>query len=345
MIIKKIKIFLLISFFLLSSFTTIETVKSNINNNSRVIDFFKSIHKPILIDGDDSFIAKNGVISGNGTIKNPFIIANWKIRLSLKDIFYEIHGISIKNTKSYFIIDNCFIHFLDGRIANMISKIKKFNGSNGINLYNVSNGQIKNCFIKGMGGSINIENNSHKNLIIKCVCFHNYCGIGINRGSNNNKIEKCNTCNYGCGICLWDNTSNNSINNCNCRKVGIRIFNSSKNKINGCTLSFCLNYPAMNIFDNSSNNIIQNCSFYFNNLGLKIYCNSNKNVIYNNNFIINIKPAYDNEINQWDNGTIGNYWSDFKDVDENKDGIFDHERLIYGGNSLDRFPLVTPIVN
>ena len=342
MIDKKFKIFLLTSIFLLASFTPVDAIKSYMNNNPVFIGFFRPIHKPISIDGDDDFTADNGVIAGNGTVENPFIIANWNIRVSVIDIFIEIDGISIKNTKAYFVIDNCFIHFLDGRLAYMIAEIKNFYGSNGINLYNVSNGQIKKCLIKGIDGSINIENNSHYNLVINCLCWRNYCGIGVNRRSNNNTIESCTTCNYGCGICLWDNTSYNTIRNCTCRKVGINIYNSSNNMISGCTLLYCLRYPAMNIFDNSHYNTIQNCAYYYNTYGLKIYDDSDNNLIYHNNFIKNIKSAYDDGKNQWDNGTIGNYWSDFKDVDENMDGIWDHERLICGGDSEDRFPLVNP---
>jgi len=342
MINKKFKIFLLTSIFLLSIFTPLDTIGSDMKNKSALTGFFKSVHKPISIDGDDDFTADNGVIAGNGTTDNPYIIANWNIHISIKDIFIETDGISIKNTKSYFVIDNCFIHFLDGRLAYIITKIKKFYGSNGINLHNTSNGQIKNCLIIGMDGSINIENNSHNNLVANCLCWRNYCGIGINRRSNNNTIERCKTCNYGCSICLWDNTSYNSITNCTCRKVGINVYNSSNNMINRCKLLNCLHYPSMNVFDKSQNNTIKNCTFYHNKHGLKIHNYSDNNLVYSNNFIKNIKPAYDDCKNRWDNGKTGNYWSDFKDIDENMDEIWDHERPICGGDGVDRFPLVNP---
>jgi len=51
--------------------------------------------------------------------------------------------------------------------------------------------------------------------------------------------------------------------------------------------------------------------------------------------------------NQWDDGSKGNYYSDFTKpnegcVDANKDGISDNPHPIPGGAAVDRFPLVSP---
>jgi len=55
-------------------------------------------HNPIHIDGDMEFTFENGVVSGDGTETNPYIIKNWSID-PVKNI-----GILIENTNSYFII-------------------------------------------------------------------------------------------------------------------------------------------------------------------------------------------------------------------------------------------------
>jgi len=99
----------------------------------------------------------------------------------------------------------------------------------------------------------------------------------------------------------------------------------------------------MDIFNNSYNNTITGCKFYYNKLGLKIYDDSNNNLIYQNNFIKNRKQAYDECINRWDNDTHGNYWSDFKDVDGNGDDIWDHPYPIPGGDNKDGYPMATPL--
>ncbi len=340
MIHKKFTIIFIVSLFLFTIFTPIKADKYT--EKFEGVGFFRLNHNPIYIEGDNDFIKENGVVSGNGTQENPFIISNWNIRISLKDNLFGNDAISIKNTKSYFIIENCYIHFIDGKFAFLISKTKLFSGCVAINLFNVSNGKIKNCYISGMKGAITIENNSHNNLVLNCNCWRNFHGIGINRGSTNNTIESCYNRNYRCGICLWDNTSNNLISNCNCKKTGINIFKSSNNTVKHCKVSFCLSYPAMNVFNNSDYNIIESCNFYHSLIGLKIFDGSNGNVIYKNNFVRNKKHGFDEDTNQWDNGSYGNYWSDFEDVDENKDGIWDHQRQISGGCSIDRYPLVNP---
>jgi parallel beta-helix repeat protein len=51
------------------------------------------------------------------------------------------------------------------------------------------------------------------------------------------------------------------------------------------------------------------------------------------------KNAYDDAINQWDNGTTGNYFSDFDCTDSGGDGICDSGHAIPGGESVDRYPL------
>jgi parallel beta-helix repeat protein len=52
--------------------------------------------------------------------------------------------------------------------------------------------------------------------------------------------------------------------------------------------------------------------------------------------------AYDDAKNHWDNGTVGNYYTDFNCTDADGDGICDSERAIPGGESVDRYPLARP---
>lgn len=52
--------------------------------------------------------------------------------------------------------------------------------------------------------------------------------------------------------------------------------------------------------------------------------------------------AYDDAINQWDNGTFGNYYSDFDCKDLDNDCICDSKHSISGGDSVDRHPLARP---
>jgi hypothetical protein len=86
-------------------------------------------HNSIHIDGNDNFTAENGVVGGNGTVDDPYLIQGWQIDYAenISDT-----GIWIGNTTSYFIIRNC--------------SIQEFPYA-GINLTSVINGRIESCAI------------------------------------------------------------------------------------------------------------------------------------------------------------------------------------------------------
>jgi hypothetical protein len=46
--------------------------------------------------------------------------------------------------------------------------------------------------------------------------------------------------------------------------------------------------------------------------------------------------------NIWDNGTKGNYWSGYKGVDSNGDGVGDTRYVVYANNT-DDYPLMQPV--
>jgi hypothetical protein len=48
-------------------------------------------------------------------------------------------------------------------------------------------------------------------------------------------------------------------------------------------------------------------------------------------------------VNIWDNGTTGNYWSDYVGQDVNNDGIGDSPYII-NENNQDNYPLMEPTV-
>lgn len=70
------------------------------------------------------------------------------------------------------------------------------------------------------------------------------------------------------------------------------------------------------------------------------------NTIYQNN-LSNLDNAYDDGSNRWDNGRVGNSYSDFDEPGEGCEGgrICDSEYRISGGSSVDRFPLAAAAVS
>jgi len=91
-------------------------------------------HSPIYIDGDDDFTPENGVVGGSGTADDPYVIEGWFINATTD-------GISIQNTRKYFVIRNCLVSSTD-------------DFGSGIWLSNVTNGQIYNNTIKGDTGIV-----------------------------------------------------------------------------------------------------------------------------------------------------------------------------------------------
>jgi hypothetical protein len=75
------------------------------------------------------------------------------------------------------------------------------------------------------------------------------------------------------------------------------------------------------------------------------------NTFYNNNFVNNTRQVYDCECtdphtiqhrNVWDDGTNGNYWSNYNGTDADGDGIGDTSYPV-SGDDVDMLPLMSPI--
>jgi parallel beta-helix repeat protein len=268
-------------------------------------------HNPIYINGDSQFTSGNGVIGGNGTKENPYMIENWSI------VLYNFEkGIHIKNTDDYFIIKNCCIYNGASKNSRMF----------GIYLKNVTNGTMENNRIVSnyygiylLKSNINtVSNNictfsqyagvylrySDSNTIINNTCLKNRNGIiledsilnvFINNSSQNNEE----------GICILDSNSNTFINNIFNSNIfdGIFMFDSNLNaitnnicKLNGrngmhlwySDINYIINntcisngYEGICLRVSCSNNIINNTcnSNYYDGIGIE---ESNNNTILGN---------------------------------------------------------------
>jgi nitrous oxidase accessory protein NosD len=76
--------------------------------------------------------------------------------------------------------------------------------------------------------------------------------------------------------------------------------------------------------------------------------NSSGNTIYHDNFINNTSQVYSlNSTNVWDNGSSGNYWSDYvikypNAVQVDSSGVWNTPYVI-DANNTDHYPLTVPI--
>jgi parallel beta-helix repeat protein len=62
-------------------------------------------HEPIVIAGDAAFTRENGVVRGNGTAADPYVIEGWEI-----DAHNSTHGIRIGMTTAYFVVNRVLVY-------------------------------------------------------------------------------------------------------------------------------------------------------------------------------------------------------------------------------------------
>ncbi|MFX1286050.1 MAG: nitrous oxide reductase family maturation protein NosD [Promethearchaeota archaeon] len=309
-------------------------------------------HAPIFIDGNDAlatFIEDEG-LSGDGTKSSPYIIENLFIEAS------TAHGIEIRSTDAYLIIQNCKVEGMDG--------IHLFNATN----VNVSNNTANNNNLgiwlglssKNTLSGNNVSNNSiygiylstsSNNTLSKNTAYNNSLGIFLGLSSNNT-LSRNTANNNSRGIYLYYSSNNNTLsrNTANYNEYGIQL--SSSNNYN-TLIKNTVNKNDFGIWlSSSSNNTLSGNTASYNKYGIYLEHSSNKNTIYFNDIYGNTNgQAFEKDDcidNHWDNGTTGNYWGD--DYISNypsaaNDGtIWNIPYEISGnGSGIDHFPLVNSI--
>ena len=122
-----------------------------------------TLHDPININGNAalaSFCSGNG----NGTISNPYFIANLEIESSSNN------GVFIQNTSAYLIIENCVINY-------------------GIYLNHTENIIIFNNTLIGKSEICIVMDTSNNNILLNNTCIgSNDDGLCIEFGSYNNEV-------------------------------------------------------------------------------------------------------------------------------------------------------------
>ncbi len=164
---------------------------------AKINGFKYTTHSVIRINSDSDFTSQNGVVSGNGTKDDPYIISGWDI-----DAHSEGDAIYIGNTTAYFVVENCYLHN-----ATYISD--PYYSGNGITLNNVIHGVVENNTLnENEWDGIELDYADDNNIFNNTCSDNGYNGI-ILSGSNNNVISN-NICtnNSGNGIYIYSSTNN-----------------------------------------------------------------------------------------------------------------------------------------
>jgi parallel beta-helix repeat protein len=190
-------------------------------------------------------------------------------------------------------------------------------------------------------GSIGIWiDHSDHNLIISNVVTSNDDGIWIT--SSDGSVISNNVMTENLFMSLYVRTANNTTADTNTitnNTYGIYMQNSENSQIYLNTVS--LNYADGISATYSNSNAVYHNLISNNSMGIYLQ-GSNDNSIYENNIVYNDDQALaTNTQNNWDNGSRGNYWSNYNGADNNGDGIGD-TAFIIDSNNTDRYPLMNP---
>jgi parallel beta-helix repeat protein len=169
-------------------------------------------------------------------------------------------------------------------------------------------------------------------------------GIVLRTSSENNTVTQNQLQNDPEGIMLWHSRYNSVFANFvnGSANSGIYMTNASKSLIFDNTALNSASGVHLDTYSHE-NRIYENT--IENSTGWGIYFgSSSNNTFYHNNLLNNpIQVVGDTSANLWDNGTQGNYWSDYNGTDANHDGIGDTAYAVNSNNG-DRYPLMEPYV-
>jgi parallel beta-helix repeat protein len=119
---------------------------------------------------------------------------------------------------------------------------------------------------------------------------------------------------------------------------GLRLYFSSRNQV--LENEFSQHDTAL-WFDASNENTVLRNIFKDGYTGAYLTLGSTENVLAGNAFVDNIRHAYADAVNQWDENQRGNYWCGFRAIDAEGDGIWDVAYAIEGEGNHDGYPLCT----
>jgi len=183
--------------------------------------------------------------------------------------------------------------------------------------------------------------NSNENIIVdNVISGHPYAGIGLGgpEGSSNNLLANNRIFGnlHGIDIVGFDNRvfSNRILNNSN----GVLLDMANGNLIIANSIANNLGIGVYLIRGSENNTIVGNI-VQFNLQGVFIKDYSKNNIVLHNNFINNQAIVETPEVNIWDDGIEGNYWSNYNGTDADHNGIGD---TLHGidANNADNCPLM-----
>jgi len=295
--------------------------------------FTCNIYDSIIVERDNIVLDGGGyILEGDGSGKGIDLTERSNVTVRNVKIKRFFHGV--------FLCRSSFNNIYGNDIEENNLQSPRYDG---IYLNDSFNNTISGNNIRNNGDGIEFVAYCSGNRVLGNNITNNYEGIDLWHSSLNvvsgNNITDNNWDGIEVLYSSWNIISENTVTEN--YYDGIKIQNSSSNSIwrnlirsNGNGIEFkaySANNSALknnltdNMFgiylqDSSSNSFCHNC--FFDN-DVQVYCYDSSNV--------------------WDNGSEGNYWSDYNGTDGDNDGIGDAPYVV-GESDFDRYPLMNPWV-
>jgi parallel beta-helix repeat protein len=244
-------------------------------------------HEPILINGDEGFTYANGVVQGDGTIQNPFVIEGWDIEADTAS------GICIVNTDAHFVIRDVEVY--DGL---------DYGSNSGISLVNVANGSVDMCMvtncvwgigvfscsgidvfdndISGCYYGVGVVDSSEIDVLFNCVS-ESTAGISVNYttqfGVSNNTVV--NSWWYGVYVAQSQNgwIASNTVSHTNYCGIGLVGFNEQITLFRNALLNNTVQAEDYNLPENSWNYVYPIGGNYWSDyVGIDLYSGPNQDL-------------------------------------------------------------------
>ncbi|MBN1799944.1 MAG: right-handed parallel beta-helix repeat-containing protein [Candidatus Lokiarchaeota archaeon] len=291
----------------------------------------------------DNMIYGGGLyVTGSGLIDylNTHDI-NTSNRVDDKPFYYYVNQIGLKSDN----FSNAGQIMLVNCSHSVISGESFTNTYAAIHFYSSSDNNITENHIYNHQFGIYLHQNCENNTISENNVSYNYRGIYLNSHCDNNTFTENNASYNNNGFYINGNCDNNTISENyidNNNFYGIYSYKGSSNFLLRNTINY--NSRGIYISDTCVNNSVIGNNISYNTIyGINLDDDCEYSLIYLNIFTQNGVNGMDNGTNnQWDNGSIGNLWSDYGGIDEALPyGIGDSSYDLSGtSGARDHYPLI-----